>query len=145
MSDKPQRRAPNATNTPVVVTIQGVKSISKERAEAILTKFITVSEQIAAGDYQNQRTGLSDSVSNKPVMGQLQRMQRNLRGLPPLAGDNVFGKHKLEDEPPKNKKIKFDDAEESGEKDERIVETELKSESSPEGSGDSDASESDSL
>lgn len=116
---RPRRNAQNAVNAPVVAHVKGMNAISKSRAEAILTKFISTSESIAAtvpgstDEITFTNTGMSNMAGSNPVLGQLKRVQRDLRGLPPLLAELETGKHGLEEnsEQRQNKKIKFDEEE----------------------------------
>lgn len=141
---RPRRTFQSAVNAPVVAHVTGVKSIEKSRAEAILSKFISTSEAISTtipgGDESVafSNTGMSNNAGSNPVMGQLKRVQRNLRGLPPLLAEltettGKMTKFEDESEQPKNKKIKFDDLSEDAEMedspeeavDEEVVEEEV--------------------
>lgn len=113
MLSRPRRVLPNALNTPTCVHIKKVEPVQNVSAEEFLSNFIQVSENIVAGDELEQRTGLLNLSSNNAVLLQLRRIQRNLRGLPPLADALPFGvapKRTIEsEETTQNKKIKFDD------------------------------------
>lgn len=109
----------NAVNAPVVAHVKGIKPIDQARAEAILTKFINTTESISTGAIAPTEaaafanTGMSTSAGKNPVLGQLRRVQRDLRGLPPLLADLEFNSNKRPSEtsePAQNKKIKFDDS-----------------------------------
>lgn len=130
-----KRTAQNAANTPVVAHVKGFKAISKARAEAILGKFISTSEAIAAAipgtsdEIAFTNTGLSNAAGGNPVLGQLKRVQRDLRGLPPLLAELDSVKHTIEEssEQPQNKKIKFDEDSETQEVEEEAAELEAES------------------
>ncbi|PSK38659.1 hypothetical protein C7M61_002594 [Candidozyma pseudohaemuli] len=117
---------PSQVTKPVLAEIKGEKAIDKTRAEALLTKFISTSEAIASaipgsGDaVEFSATGFSNFAGSNPKLGQLKRVQRELRGLPPLLAE-LETEYKEEpqnkkitfgdDGEPQNKKIKFDSEE----------------------------------
>lgn len=111
----------SAVNAPVVAHIKGVKSITLGRAEAILAKFISTSETLTSGMSATDSvafavTGMSTKSGKNPVLGQLRRLQRDLRGLPPLLADLDFGavgKREAEKPAAQNKRIKFDSDDEA--------------------------------
>lgn len=135
---RPRRNIPSAVNTPTAVRVEASKAIDKSEAETILSDFISVSEAIAgslpssldSSKITFSNTGLSSSTGSSAILSQLKRVQRDLRGLPPLLSEVVAStpgtiapaetvnkKTKFDDEDadvsdePKNKKIKFDDSE----------------------------------
>lgn len=79
---KSKRIAPSVVNTPVTFHIKASKALSKEETERLLTKFISNEETrsnqnlIDSSNITTTNTGASVS--------QLKRIQRDLRGLPPL-------------------------------------------------------------
>lgn len=107
---RPKRQMQSAVNAPVVMHVKGVKAIEKARAEALLTKFISTSEAISSAIVGSEdpilftNTGMASGEGSNPVLGQLKRVQRDLRGLPPLLSELDTKK-----EEPVRKKIKFDD------------------------------------
>ncbi|EEQ39283.1 hypothetical protein CLUG_03411 [Clavispora lusitaniae ATCC 42720] len=107
---RPKRQMQSAVNAPVVMHVKGVKAIEKARAEALLTKFISTSEAISSAIVGSEdpilftNTGMASGEGSNPVLGQLKRVQRDLRGLPPLSSELDTKK-----EEPVRKKIKFDD------------------------------------
>ncbi|RKP30982.1 hypothetical protein METBISCDRAFT_26921 [Metschnikowia bicuspidata] len=111
----------SAVNAPVVAHIKGVKSITLGRAEAILAKFISTTETLTSGMSATDSaafavTGMSTTSGKNPVLGQLRRLQRDLRGLPPLLADLEFGapdKRPAEKPAAQNKRIKFDSDDEA--------------------------------
>mmetsp|Transcript_2933 Transcript_2933/g.3262 ORF Transcript_2933/g.3262 Transcript_2933/m.3262 type:complete len:216 (+) Transcript_2933:40-687(+) len=135
---RPKRSIPSAVNTPTAVHVEASQAINKSEAEIILTDFISVSEAIAgslpssldSSQITFSNTGLSSGSGSSAILSQLKRVQRDLRGLPPLLSEVVGStsgtiaaaeitnkKIKFDDdgadvsEEPKNKKIKFDDSE----------------------------------
>lgn len=106
---RPRRAIPSAVNTPTCINVSTTKNITKEDAESILSEFISASEAIATTipgsttDLTFDKTGFSNSTANGAILGQLRRVQRDLRGLPPLIEEP-----KRDEPEPKNKKIKFD-------------------------------------
>lgn len=108
------QKLPSQVTKPVLIEIKGEKSIDKVRAEALLTKFINTSEAISSAIPGSDdpvvfsNTGFSSNVGTNPKIGQLKRVQRELRGLPPLLAelDAEYLKH---DDAPQNKKVVFDD------------------------------------
>ncbi|OBA21049.1 hypothetical protein METBIDRAFT_11634 [Metschnikowia bicuspidata var. bicuspidata NRRL YB-4993] len=115
MSSRPRRAAPSSLNNAVISHVTGVKPVDQARAEAILTKFISTSEAIATSSASEaiafSKIGLSNTSGNNPILGQLKRVQRDLRGLPPLLAELDSPKRPADEsaEEPKNKKIKFSD------------------------------------
>lgn len=125
---RPRRANPSAINTPTEIHVKSSSTITKEDAESVLSEFISTSEAIAntfptegsvSGNSEFNSTGLSNSSDNKVILGQLKRVQRDLRGLPPLAAELVVPQAEQKkfgfDEEPKNKKIKFDDSDDENE------------------------------
>lgn len=135
---RPKRNFPSAVNTPTAVRVEASQAINKSEAETILSDFISVSEAIAgslpssldSSQVTFSNTGLSSGSGSSAILSQLKRVQRDLRGLPPLlsevvgstpgtiaSAETVNKKIKFDDEgadvseEPKNKKIKFDDSE----------------------------------
>ncbi|CUM52433.1 unnamed protein product [Debaryomyces tyrocola] len=135
---RPRRNIPSAVNTPTAVRVEASLAIDKSEAETILSDFISVSEAIAgslpssldSSKITFSNTGLSSSTGSSAILSQLKRVQRDLRGLPPLLSEVVAStpgtiapaetinkKIKFDDEDadasvePKSKKIKFDDSE----------------------------------
>lgn len=120
MSYRPKRVAQSAVNTPTAVHVNSSSIIPKSEAESILSEFIATSESIATtipgasnDEVTFSTTGLSNSTGINAILSQLRRVQRDLRGLPPLLAD--FGEAKKLEEAPTNKKIKFDDDDEVNE------------------------------
>lgn len=105
---RPKRGAPSAVNTPTVVHVTKKVAITKDDAARLLSDFITASENTAAGapDAVFAKTGLSDDLGSGAILGQLKRVQRDLRGLPPLLAELLM---EPVSEPKENTKIKFDD------------------------------------
>ncbi|KAG7195964.1 uncharacterized protein KQ657_002351 [Scheffersomyces spartinae] len=132
---RPKRFIPSATNTPITVHINKSESISKDESEQILNEFILASEAISStlpGSSEEitfYKTGLSNSTGSNAVLAQLRRIQRDLRGLPPMAaespiestGQNKRTKFDEDEEEKPNKKIKFDEEEEEAEVEEQEV------------------------
>ncbi|KAG2734703.1 hypothetical protein G9P44_002709 [Scheffersomyces stipitis] len=129
---RPRRVVPNAVNTPILTKIQTSSSINNSEAEQILSEFIYASEAVAASftssslvdNEAGSATGFSDSAGSNALLSQLKRVQRDLRGLPPLVAEPTavvtssrdnkkikFDDDDVEVEEPKNKKIKFDSEE----------------------------------
>lgn len=164
---RPRRAVPSAVNTPTEIHVKSTTGIKNSDAEIILSEFITSSEAIANAFptsnvlEESENTGLSNATGNNAVLSQLKRVQRDLRGLPPIAAEPVQPsqnkKIKFDDigadpvEEPLNKKIKFDDddeeeeeeASDEEEKEEEIIEEEQVQEEQEEqdASDDEDVSE----
>ena len=159
---RPRRAVPSAVNTPTEIHVKSTTGIKNSDAEVILSEFITSSEAIANAFptsnvlEESENTGLSNATGNNAVLSQLKRVQRDLRGLPPIAAEPVQPsqnkKIKFDDidadtvDEPLNKKIKFDDedeeeASEEEEKEEEIIEEEQVQEEQEEASDDEDVSE----
>lgn len=162
---RPRRAVPSAVNTPTEIHVKSTTGIKNSDAEIILSEFITSSEAVANAFptsnvlEESENTGLSNATGNNAVLSQLKRVQRDLRGLPPIAAEPVQPsqnkKIKFDDidadpvEEPLNKKIKFDDDEEEEEasdeeeKEEEIIEEEQVQEEQEEqdASEDEDVSE----
>ena len=159
---RPRRAVPSAVNTPTEIHVKSTTGIKNSDAEIILSEFITSSEAIANAFptsnvlEESENTGLSNATGNNAVLSQLKRVQRDLRGLPPIAAEPVQPsqnkKIKFDDidadtvDEPLNKKIKFDDedeeeASEEEEKEEEIIEEEQVQEEQEEASDDEDVSE----
>lgn len=113
---RPKRSIPSAVNTPTAVRIKTSQTINKEEAEAILTDFISVSETIVgslpnsleSGDVTSSNTGLSNGTGSSAILSQLKRVQRDLRGLPPLLSEVSSAPASISATEGQNKKIKFD-------------------------------------
>lgn len=146
---RPRRNIPSAVNTPTAVRVEASLAIDKSEAETILSDFISVSEAIAgslpssldSSKITFSNTGLSSSTGSSAILSQLKRVQRDLRGLPPLLSEVVTStpgtiapaetvnkKIKFDDDDadasvePKSKKIKFDDSEVDGSADTEMAE-----------------------
>ncbi|ODQ67622.1 hypothetical protein NADFUDRAFT_45681 [Nadsonia fulvescens var. elongata DSM 6958] len=70
----------NRRQAPTSIRIHASNSITNEQAEEILTSFI---DSPASTLSTNANAG--DMVRNEAILNQLKRVQRDLRGLPPLA------------------------------------------------------------
>lgn len=77
---KPQRVKESTVNTPVAEHILSSKSITKDEAESLLSQFITHHEE---EQLKSAHTAIVDSAY-ATSLSQLKRIQRDLRGLPPL-------------------------------------------------------------
>lgn len=115
---RPRRNIPSAVNTPTAVRVEASLAIDKSEAETILSDFISVSEAIAgslpssldSSKITFSNTGLSSSTGSSAILSQLKRVQRDLRGLPPLLSEVVASTQgTIAPEETVNKKIKFDD------------------------------------
>lgn len=115
---RPKRSIPSAINTPTAVHIKASQAINGAEAENILNDFISVSEAIAGSLPSSldsskatfSNTGLSSSTGNSAILSQLKRVQRDLRGLPPLLSEVVTPTPgTISPAETANKKIKFDD------------------------------------
>ena len=128
-SSRSRKALSSAINSPTTVYVRSSQTLSNDGAEHFLNDFITTSESIP-----NSITGIASSDSEKthlslaqPILGnaaipsQLKRMQRSLRGLPPVISEvaHTIGSDNAEKKSPDvpqetpRKKIKFDDAEEN--------------------------------
>lgn len=117
---RPKRTLPSAVNSPIVSHVLKSSCVAKSEAERILSAFIDASDIDEIGKTTSQvdsgfKNGLSGNSSNGPVVMQLKRIQRELRGLPPLLVElNQSGqKSSFESGTENNRKIKFDDDDES--------------------------------
>lgn len=122
---RPRRVMLSAVNSPTVSHIKKTSTLEKDGAEQFLSKFIEASEINASranGNIMSEvssSSGMSISTEGSTALSQLRRIQRDLRGLPPLdlesstSNENKKTKFEGEDssEGPKNKKIRFDDSE----------------------------------
>lgn len=131
-SARSKKALSSAINSPTTVDVRSSQTLSNGDAEHFLNDFITASESIP-----NSITGIASSDSEKaylslaqPILGnaaipsQLKRMQRSLRGLPPVISEvaHTIGLDNTEINPLKKapdtlletprKKIKFDATEE---------------------------------
>jgi hypothetical protein len=79
-SYKPRRVQPNAVNTPITQHIYSSTDVTKDSAERLLSDFINEHEQ----DQQEQQLAVSSDTTQATSLSQLKRIQRDLRGLPPL-------------------------------------------------------------
>ncbi|CAD1811907.1 hypothetical protein FOB58_004001 [Candida parapsilosis] len=88
LNQRSRRAVPSTLNTPTAVNVNAVSSVTQEQAEQFLTQFIDASEHnrnpLNLND-QDQKTGFSSNSETVAVASQLKRIQRNLRGLPPLS------------------------------------------------------------
>lgn len=88
INQRSKRAIPSTLNTPTAVNVNAVSSISQAQAEQLLTQFIDASEHnrnpLNLKD-QDQKTGFSSNSETIAVASQLKRIQRSLRGLPPLS------------------------------------------------------------
>lgn len=112
-----KRAIPSAINTPTTVRVHRVNDTTSSEAERILTSFIDASEINISGKgtAETNTTGISGGNESPAIVSQLKRIQRSLRGLPPLMSEEQFTKSNasLEDSERPNKKIKFDESEDN--------------------------------
>ncbi|KHC33860.1 Hap43p-induced protein [Candida albicans P76067] len=112
-----KRAIPSAINTPTTVRVHRVNDTTSSEAERILTSFIDASEINISGKgtAETNTTGISGGNESPAIVSQLKRIQRSLRGLPPLMSEEQFTKSNasLEDSERPNKKIKFDESDEN--------------------------------
>ncbi|KAI5956448.1 hypothetical protein KGF54_000923 [Candida jiufengensis] len=90
-TNRTRRVIPSTLNTPTTVKINTTKDISQNEAESILTEFIEASEfnnNPLNVKNQNQSKGFSNNSETVAILSQLKRIQRNLRGLPPISDNN---------------------------------------------------------
>ncbi|KAK6458749.1 RNA polymerase I subunit RPA14-domain-containing protein [Scheffersomyces xylosifermentans] len=140
---RPRRAFPSAVNTPTLTRVNASSYVKNSEAEQILTEFISASEannEALPGSIlnnENNTTGFSNNAESGAVLSQLKRVQRDLRGLPPLIAEPPVvstnstenKKIKFDDnydtfEQPKHKKIKFESEEPEAVEEEKIVEKE---------------------
>lgn len=112
-----KRAIPSAINTPTTVRVHSVNDTTSSEAERILTSFIDASEINISGKgtAETNTTGISGGNESPAIVSQLKRIQRSLRGLPPLMSEEQFTKSNasLEDSERPNKKIKFDESDDN--------------------------------
>ena len=112
-----KRAIPSAINTPTTVRVHRVNDTTSSEAERILTSFIDASEINISGKgtAETNTTGISGGNESPAIVSQLKRIQRSLRGLPPLMSEEQFTKSNasLEDSERPNKKIKFDESDDN--------------------------------
>ncbi|CDK28416.1 unnamed protein product [Kuraishia capsulata CBS 1993] len=124
MSSTVRTRAPRKStlNTPVVAHVAAIRVIEDDQAQVILSNFIDQCEKLEEESLSttlNSEGGSRTTYSGPPSekVSHLKRLQRELRGLPPLlvesAGSRPAKAKKAFSEgisgTPANKKIKFDD------------------------------------
>ncbi|KAI5964049.1 uncharacterized protein KGF55_001991 [Candida pseudojiufengensis] len=83
-----RRVIPSTLNSPTTVRVNQVTDILQDQAESFLTEFIDASEynnNPLNVTNQNQSKGFSNNSETFAILSQLKRIQRSLRGLPPLA------------------------------------------------------------
>lgn len=105
MSGRVRRVVPSTVNTPVAVRVTGAVSVENDELQLLLEQFLQESAKLDQ----------SDASAN---ISQLKRLQRELRGLPPLVQESVAPQLQLqqlgfalEESLPKGTKVKFDDYE----------------------------------
>lgn len=112
-----KRAIPSAINTPTTVRVHRVNDTTSSEAERILTSFIDASEINISGKgtAETNTTGISGGNESPAIVSQLKRIQRSLRGLPPLMSEEQFTKSNasLEDSERPKKKIKFDESDDN--------------------------------
>ena len=112
-----KRAIPSAINTPTTVRVHRVNDTTSSEAERILTSFIDASEINISGKgtAETNTTGISGGNESPAIVSRLKRIQRSLRGLPPLMSEEQFTKSNasLEDSERPNKKIKFDESDDN--------------------------------
>lgn len=113
-SHRVRRAVPSALNSPTAVRVNKIQNITGSEAERLITEFINASEANASGVESDNRTGLSKNSDSSAILSQLKRIQRNLRGLPPIISETTSQSTGTTSEPA-NKKIKFDEEEEEEE------------------------------
>ena len=103
-----KRAIPSAINTPTTVRVHRVNDTTSSEAERILTSFIDASEINISGKgtAETNTTGISGGNESPAIVSQLKRIQRSLRGLPPLMSEEQFTKSNasLEDSERPNKR-----------------------------------------
>lgn len=127
MSARLRRPIQSSVNTPTVIHIRSEKHVDNNTAESILSEFVLASEntpeptikvslELSGSDKEG---GLANGAGVSALLSQLRRIQRSLRGLPPIISNSDGTQNKtapfndsvdasFEGEP-KNKKIKFDE------------------------------------
>lgn len=114
-----RRVIPSAINTPTSIRVLKIKNLASSDAERVLTEFIEASELNISGKAAGEAntTGLAGNSESPAVLSQLKRIQRSLRGLPPVISEQTSeNKRAAEEEADRpNKKIKFDDNEDNTE------------------------------
>ncbi|RCK65013.1 hypothetical protein Cantr_00974 [Candida viswanathii] len=113
-----RRVIPSAINTPTSTRVHQIHNLSASQAERFLTEFIDASELNISGKTPTgtPSSGLAGGSESPAVLSQLKRIQRSLRGLPPVISEPQQSENKrsAEDEADRpNKKIKFDDSEDN--------------------------------
>lgn len=83
---KSKRIAPSAVNTPVTVHVKASKALSKEDTERFLSKFIENEETRSNQNLLNNSGNVNVTGAS---VSQLKRIQRDLRGLPPLESSTA--------------------------------------------------------
>ncbi|EMG46291.1 hypothetical protein SBY92_002477 [Candida maltosa Xu316] len=110
-----KRVIPSAINTPISIRAHNVKNVTGSDVERILTEFIDASELNISGKVtdETKTTGLAGNSESPAVLSQLKRIQRSLRGLPPIISEQPSVSKTSEEPDRQNKKIKFDDSDEN--------------------------------
>ncbi|CAI5760007.1 unnamed protein product [Candida verbasci] len=142
-SYRSKRVIPNSLNTPTAVRVDQELNIDENDAEILLNEFIQASEVNVTGKSdQINSAGLSiNNVDSSAILSQLKRIQRSLRGLPPLITEQqqpISRSDTTTTEKPMNKKIKFDDDDD----DDDAIEVDKKEEEQKEEVEKKDSSES---
>lgn len=78
---KPRRIQPSAVNTPITTHTLSNTTLTKESTERLLSTFIEEQEE---RQQQLQLDAVATDANAATSLAQLKRIQRDLRGLPPL-------------------------------------------------------------
>ena len=114
-----RRVIPSAINTPTSIRLLKINNLGASEAEKALSEFIDASELNISGKATTDfnTTGLAGNSESPAVLSQLKRIQRSLRGLPPVISEQQSENKRSADEETDrpNKKIKFDESEDNTE------------------------------
>ena len=114
-----RRVIPSAINTPTSIRLLKINNLGASEAERALSEFIDASELNISGKATTDfnTTGLAGNSESPAVLSQLKRIQRSLRGLPPVISEQQSENKRSADEETDrpNKKIKFDESEDNTE------------------------------
>ncbi|KAG7663522.1 uncharacterized protein J8A68_002981 [[Candida] subhashii] len=111
-SYRSRRVIPSSLNTPTTIRVNKSQNITGSDAERLITDFINASDANANGIESKDYAGLSRSSDVSAILSQLKRIQRNLRGLPPITAEATIPSTSQNTSEPPNKKIKFSEDEE---------------------------------
>lgn len=106
LANRPRRVQQSSVNSPTAIQVSGTSTLSNDQVQKLIDDFIEENDKPAS----LQSVSEASSSHNPANLSQLKRLQRELRGLPPmLMTEELKADAPMTEQV--NKKIKFDDDE----------------------------------